>query len=187
VDLRVIDDFLDDPDSLRAWALTQEYEMPEQFYGMRSRSKGTYDTAGYRQRFEKALGGTTSNFIPVSGGAVWLSLADDQDRLPGVHADDIDPAAYGALLYLTPGGPADCGTSFWRNRMTGLERVTDLDEWNRNGGGPLDLTSFEEVERVEYLYNRVVVYPLNRLHSATRHFGVGIGDGRMHTMFWYVE
>ena len=113
-----------------------------------------------------------------------------------VHFDE--PADWMSLLvYLSPDAPADCGTSFWQHRATGLtakptrrdalrlnlsfeklKLMIEDDGWNRK--------SWIEVDRIGNVYNRAVMFPAGLFHSATHHFGHNLKDGRLYQSFHFL-
>lgn len=98
-------------------------------------------------------------------------------RIP--HYDSTDPAVFAAVIYLFH--RADSGTSFYRHRMTGYEKITGDNQenyrtaLNRNmkklgppareyANGSNDL--FERTHSVDSAFNRIVIYSGNVLHAA---------------------
>jgi len=98
-------------------------------------------------------------------------------RIP--HYDSTDPRVFAAVIYLfdRPGS----GTSFYRHRMTGYEKIgVDNKEnykaaLNRNmkdlGPPPREYTNgsnalFERIYSVDSAFNRIVIYSGNVLHAA---------------------
>jgi Family of unknown function (DUF6445) len=98
-------------------------------------------------------------------------------RIP--HYDCTDPRVFAAVIYLFDRG--NSGTSFYRHRTTGYERLTDDNEvnyraaLNRNmkqlGPPAREYTNgnsalFERTHSVDSAFNRMVIYPGNVLHAA---------------------
>jgi hypothetical protein len=90
------------------------------------------------------------------------------------HFDSVDPYYLAILHYL--GGTDDSGTAFYRQRATGIDRVTDANRavfiataereatgWHGYIGG--STPSFERIDAVEAVPDRVVVYQGSLLHS----------------------
>lgn len=95
------------------------------------------------------------------------------------HFDTSRKNQFAILQYLSRGNFD--GTCFFRHKQTGFERIYDSRvseyiescklHWNEYGlpesGYIGDSTSqFEAVSRVQYFYNRLLIYPVNLLHSA---------------------
>lgn len=101
------------------------------------------------------------------------SLAPIQ-RAP--HFDSTDPLYLAVLHYL--GGTDGSGTAFYRQRSTGIERVTDTNRAAFIGAAGRDAStwsgyigastpSFEQIGAVAALPGRIAVYPGSLLHSGT--------------------
>jgi hypothetical protein len=98
-------------------------------------------------------------------------------RIP--HYDTSDPGVFAAVIYLFD--RAQCGTSFYRHRATGYEKISADNEGNyktalnrnmKNFGPPArEYTNgsnalFERTHSVDSVFNRIVIYPGNVLHAA---------------------
>jgi hypothetical protein len=98
-------------------------------------------------------------------------------RIP--HYDSADPRVFAAVIYLFD--RAHSGTSFYRHRTTGYERIRDDNAQNykialnhnmktlgppareyTNGSSAL----FERIHTVDSAFNRIVIYSGNVLHAA---------------------
>jgi Family of unknown function (DUF6445) len=98
-------------------------------------------------------------------------------RIP--HYDSTDPRVFAAVIYLFE--RANSGTSFYRHRTTGYEKINDDNRDNyqtalnrnmknlgppareyTNGGNDL----FERTHSVDSAFNRIVIYSGNVLHAA---------------------
>jgi hypothetical protein len=98
------------------------------------------------------------------------------------------------LIYLTPGLPADCGTSLWMHKQTQLIDPPRTEDARKNNMKLKDLRElFEtdskqrnkwvEIDRIGYRFNRMVAYPSGALHSATKHYGGDLKNGRLYQTF----
>ena len=98
-------------------------------------------------------------------------------RIP--HYDSADPTVFAAVIYLFD--RPNSGTSFYRHRMTGYEKINDnnADNYraalNRNmkllGPPAREYTNgsnalFERIHSVDSAFNRIVIYSGNVLHAA---------------------
>jgi hypothetical protein len=98
-------------------------------------------------------------------------------RIP--HYDSTDPRVFAAVIYLFD--RANSGTSFYRHRMTGYEKIGADNEANykialnrtmKNRGPPArEYTNgsndlFERTHSVDSAFNRIVIYSGNVLHAA---------------------
>jgi hypothetical protein len=98
-------------------------------------------------------------------------------RIP--HYDSTDPSVFAAVIYLFE--RANSGTSFYRHRATGYEKITAdharnyqtaLNRDMKTRGPPAreymngSNASFERTHSVDSVFNRVVIYSGNVLHAA---------------------
>ena len=193
--LLVRDDFYPDPDAVRAIAQAMTYS---EYWG-RTGHMGdvAYLPRGIRRRFENILGMRITRWDddPEGGNATFYKAfsSGGEKEIPAVHWDE--PAGdVTAVVYLTPGLPPDCGTSLWQHRPTGLVHAPRAADARRLGTtvralrARLDRESTRrdrwlEVDRAGYRYNRMVAYGSGMLHSASRHFGSSLADGRIYQTF----
>lgn len=197
--LMAVDDFYPDPDRVRAKALSLDYEEPETLVGWRTRP---FQPRGIRERIEGLLRARINTWpddpedIYVSNGSFFFGLSSGaRAETPGVHFDT--PANYVALVvYLTPGAPPDAGTSLWLHRPTGLTANPTRADVRRLGStvgelvetigaDSLNRRKWTEVDRIGNVYNRAVFYRSGQLHSATRHFGSDLKNGRVYQTFGF--
>jgi len=191
----VRDDFYSDPLAVYRAALTAEYYEPEGYTGFHSRN--VYHEAGIRRRIEQLLGVKITRWDTdphECNGVFYQGFAlGERKETPGVHSDTpFDDITL--VVYLTPGLPADCGTSLWQHKRTGLSEpptVSDArrlkcklsalrDELERDSK---NRSRWIETDRLGYRFNRMVAYPSGLLHSATNHYGSSMADGRLFQTF----
>ncbi len=128
--------------------------------GVLEESSNIHDDASFFSIVNK----TRSNLLPLQ-------------RIP--HYDSTDPRVFAAVIYLFD--RANSGTSFYRHRMTGYEKISvdNKDNYraalNRNmkniGPPPREYTNgsnalFERTHSVDSAFNRIVIYSGNVLHAA---------------------
>lgn len=191
----VKDDFYADPVKVYHAAQTAKYHEPKNYTGFRS--KEVYHESGVKKKIERLLGIKINRWDTdpaEENGVFYFGYAKGkQKEIPGVHADwpheDIT-----VLIYLTPGLPLDCGTSLWMHKETKLTDAPTAADARRLNMKLNDLREkFEvdskkrnkwlEIDRIGYRFNRMVAYPSGALHSATRHYGSSINDGRLYQTF----
>ncbi|MDB5454546.1 MAG: hypothetical protein JWP92_131 [Caulobacter sp.] len=186
--LVVIDGLMAEPaglvDQIAATARFAPLEPAANFYpGVRAPAPSGYVEGlirALRPTLAAVFGAPPAGRAQVTCALSIASLPADQanliQRLP--HIDSAEPRRLAILHYLC--GPGFGGTAFYRHRATGFERVGP----ERSAGyfaalrqeledpaaapagyvaGPTPL--FDEVERVEAVFNRVIVYAGNRLHA----------------------
>lgn len=193
--LIVKDDFYEDPQKVYHEALNAKYHEPKYYTGLRSRS--VYHEKGVKQKLEKILGIKITRWDTDpkdENGVFYSGYAKGKNKeVPGVHSD-LPHDDITALVYLTPGLPVDCGTSLWMHKRTGLTdppTAADARRLKMKVSDIRDLFEEEtkqrnkwiEIDRVGYRFNRIVAYPSGALHSATKHYGSTIDDGRLYQTF----
>ena len=193
--LIVKDNFYSDPGKVYAASLQASYYEPEHVTGYRS--KAVYHEKGIKAKLEKILGIkiTRWDIDPLEeNGVFYQGLSKGKKKeVPGVHSDepynDIT-----AVVYLTPGIPPDCGTSLWMHKKTGLinpampadarrlkMKLHDLQ--TRLERESKDRSKWVEIDRAGYCFNRMVAYPSGVFHSATKHYGGSLKNGRIYQTF----
>jgi hypothetical protein len=191
----VKDNFYENIDEVLNAAKTAEYYEPEHVTGFRSTT--VYHQKNVKNKLEKILGIKINRWDtdPIEENGVFYQGFSKGKRkeIPGVHSDepfnDIT-----ILIYLTPDLPVDCGTSLWMHKATGLvDPATPQDA--RRLGLPFsklqemleeqstDRTKWIEIDRIGNRLNRMVAYPSGVFHSATKHFGSAINNGRIYQTF----
>ena len=173
----VVDDFLRDPDEVRALALAQDYDADLRFYkGLRTHERFLWPHL--REEFGRLLGRPVTEWLGHGANGVFQQTSH-QDPLVWHH----DSQGYAAAIYLTPDAPPGSGTSFWRDRTCGCRRRPTHPLEEARLGSPeavraaesvvYDPYNFEHadnwelVESVAGLYNRLVIWDASLIHSAT--------------------
>jgi hypothetical protein len=135
--IRVVDDFYAQPAAVVRRARTAAYFEPDDATGFRSHH--VFHERGVRARLQRLLGLRIVRWDtdPAEGnGIFYMGLSHGRQReVPAVHfdhpSDDVT-----VVVYLSPGLPADCGTSHWMHRATGLaDAPSAADAPHRPPGG----------------------------------------------------
>lgn len=202
-DYWLLDDALPDADVLRArclaktdWIEGYPYK-PESWPGLRAIPALEADELA---RIE--------DWVMQATGAkrLWVETATDGARLnhncvqvvgidecePRPHTDSRALCRYAAVLYLNPGVPDTCGTSFYRQRLPGGQRGGNqvLPPHNNLvealGTRFVAPDAFVEDVRVPHRYNRLLLYRANLIHSATGYWGDTLEQKRMAAVFFWM-
>ena len=188
-------DFYSDPEQVRRIALSMAFEPVEGITGYMTSL--VYHPAGIKRRLEHVLGTKITRWDddPDQGNGIFYQAFSrgEQKETPGVHYDEPDDDIT-VLIYLTPGLPADCGTSLWQHRATGLTNAPTQRDARR-----LNVTlsalrkrleqdsekrqKWIEIDRAGYRFNRMVAYASGMLHSASRHYGASLREGRVYQTY----
>jgi hypothetical protein len=185
----VVDNFYEDPDAVRKFALEQTYYPGEGAVGHRTRKQ--YFIEGVKEKFEeiiqmkiKSEGEHCWNTPGINGRFQYCEAG----TIRVVHCDE---QQYAGLIFLTPNAPPVCGTTFFRHKGTGRRHSEEID-WASGEGGQVfpgdtfkDLTRYEPVDVVGNVYNRCVIFDGHLIHSATEYFGSNQNNCRLHQMFFF--
>jgi hypothetical protein len=195
--LFIIDDFLRNPDAVRAEALRLNYAVEGRFPGLNSAEKLRID----------GLDEVVSNIVREPVRAPWtkdfshascrLSLASD-DQPGRIH---IDQSHWSGILYLSK--PEHCrgGTEFYRHLPTGTDRVP-MDPASLNAAGyssyeelqkdildkdGLDRSKWELTMTVPMRFNRLVLLQPHYWHTSGPGFGDSVENGRLVYLMFFLR
>lgn len=181
----IVDNFYENPDKIRQFALEQEYVeggFGRGFIGRRTHQQFLF--AGLKERFEEIVGRKITKWEEYGmNGRFQVAWAGE----PLVwHCDS---QTYGGVLYLTPNAPFQCGTSLYAHKKTRArtyyEEGWDV-EWGREGGTThLDGTAWEPVDVLGNVYNRLVIFDGSCIHSASQYFGSVMENARLFQLFFF--
>ncbi len=186
----VVDDFYKDPDAVRTLALEAEYEADLRYFkGIRSKEKFLFPWV--REEFMRLLGVTITDWLdqPANGS---FQKTTGEDPLVW-HSDT---QSYAAAIYLTttpaydgaPYSGVGAGTSFWRHSGYACRRPPTNAEAYADVYSDFNLThpdNWELVDRVGSVYNRLVLWDAQLIHSATSYEGFTSKDPRLVQLFFF--
>ena len=180
--LLCIDDFFRDPERLVAGAERADFiDVGSRYPGVRAPAPADY-VAQVLERLapllEAHFGAPPEDELELCAYSMVTTAPGDLcaiQRIP--HFDGPEPRRIAFLHYLCSGEQG--GTSFYRHRATGLERVTPertaeytarimseiKDKLPADGYAAGDSNYFERIHGVPAAFNRLIVYPGNTLHS----------------------
>jgi len=188
--IHVIDDFLDDPEAVRAAALALTYPAAtDEAYFPGRNSTERLAIPGLDDRLSQLAGAALIPTPKTVHGHARISIAGDTGR-GGVH---VDQSHWSGVLYLSDPGEADTGTDFYRHRASGMTRAPlTRDELARYGVDSFpamwsdvitphtnDMSKWEPVRRVGMKFNRLLFFRPWIWHAAGPGFGSTLEDGRL--------
>jgi hypothetical protein len=182
--LLVVDNFVADPEELVAGSRTKSFvTLAKYFPGVRTKAP-----LSYQQLFARRLKDLLLDYFQIEGRALSFSMCHyslvttpveklvDLQRVPHIDSPRRDGLASIHYLFKKSLG----GTAFYRHRQTGFESIDESrqDDYFRclyhelkgpdapppgyiNG----DTALFEEIAKQEGIFNRLLVYRRNSLHS----------------------
>jgi tetratricopeptide (TPR) repeat protein len=181
----IVDNFYENPDEVRQFALQQEYVeggFGRGFIGRRTEKQFLFP--GLKEKFEEIIGMKITE---------WESHGMN-GRFQNAHAGEplvwhCDSQKWGGMLYLTPNAPYQCGTTLYAHKQTRARTYYDNGwdaAWKDIPGDPhLDGTSFEPVDVLGNVYNRLVIFDASCIHSASEYFGTVMENSRLWQMFFF--
>lgn len=199
----IVENFYEDPDAVRAFALTQEFVAQPQYHkGKRTLRRFLFP--GIKERFEQILGCRIkmTRQETVDGQVKTVDCWDT--GVNGVFQSCIggdqlvyhsDMTTHAAAVYLSPDAPPRAGTSLIRSAATKgrtVEESAKLTKLSPDAcqnlmytGKLLDRMAWEEVDHLGNVYNRLVLWNGRMTHTATEYFGHDLQTSRLFQLFFF--
>ena len=175
----ITDNFYQNPDDVRAYALSQPFEVKGNYPGVRTKPWLPDDLKKSIQYIIQNAGGKVTNWHEHSGYTGAFQICTSADRT-WIHADSFN--GWAAVCYLTPNAPLSAGTALYRYKETGEEARAD------NTAPYLDGYDYTKWDRTDYIankYNRIVLYRGNMYHASLDYFGSDNSTGRLFQTFFF--
>jgi glycosyltransferase involved in cell wall biosynthesis len=174
----IVDNFYENPDSIRQHALTMEFKEDLRYYkGVRTTTH--FHPSGIKEAFESIMGQKLTSFDGGINGCFQITTAKD----PQVY--HYDNQTWAAMIYLTPNAPIESGTRLHRSKINGARHSSESHIDVAFTGGFLDSTKFDTVDSAANIYNRLVIMDARCIHSAGQYFGQNLNDGRLVHLFFF--
>lgn len=181
----VVDNFYEDPDAIRKFALEQEYVeggFGRGFIGRRTEKQFLFP--GLKEKFEEIMGMKITNWEEHGMNGRFQNCHSGEPLV--YHCDS---QRWGGMLYLTPEAPYQCGTTLYAHKKSRARTYYDQgwdDSWKDiPGDSHLDRTPFEPVDVVGNVYNRLMIFDASCIHSASEYFGTVMENSRLWQMFFF--
>jgi hypothetical protein len=179
-----ISDFYNNPDEVRDFILTQDFNVKGNYPGNRTKSFLDDNLKNIIQNIIKPTAGDVTWWGDENSGAFQYTTANDRSW---IHSDNTD---WAAVCYLTPDAPLSSGTGLFRNKET-KKRMWNIK--NSKYEVPLtddiseyyDMTKWELVDRIGNLYNRLIIYRGDLFHVSLDYFGKDLTTGRLFQTFFF--
>ncbi len=180
INLIIVDNFYTNPDSVRNYALSQEFSVKGNFPGGRTKPWLPDDVKSAIQ-WNMQFAGNITNWYNASAdegysGAFQLATAEDRTW---IHSDYHN--MWAGVCYLTPDAPHTGGTGLFRHKASGHYERTD----GRNDYEGYDYTKYDLIDRVGNRYNRLILYRANLFHASLDYFGNDKATGRLFQTFFF--
>ena len=202
-DFWILDDALPEPMAVRERCLaktdwTEGYpRKPESWPGLRAMPGLLADELeGIEAWVRKATGSSRLWTGEAPGGGSLnhncVQVVGEDECGPRPHTDSRKLCRYAAVLYLNPGVPDDCGTSFYRQRLPNGQLGGNMvagphaNLVEALGARFVPPNSFVEDIAIAHRFNRLLVYQGNLVHSATSYWGHELAEKRMAAVFFWM-
>jgi len=182
-----IDNFYNNPDEVRDYVLTQDFNITGNFPGKRTEPILNESTTEY-----------ISKLISYEGKVDWANNKEyngsfqytTKNDTSWIHADEYNHWA--GVLYLTPNAPLNSGTGIFKHKEAGLYKIPrmidgsiDRELTNKIYNDAGDISKWELVNYIGNVYNRLVIYQGDLFHTSLKYFGNNLEDGRLFQTFFF--
>jgi hypothetical protein len=195
----IVENFYENPDAVRAYALKQKYEYltdrkNAEYVFPGSRTLDIFDLDKKLQenilkKFISIFHNTEYDLMRWAVSTNFQSVTEEYGQ-GVIHTDENTILA--AVLYLTPDAPLESGTSLFKpnNTFNQDKYQLALDEGAarfRSGEIVMDTSyhsMFDEIVRVNNIYNTLIIYEGRHYHAANKFFGKSLEDSRLSQVFF---
>jgi len=188
-----VDNFLQDPDAVREFALQQQFHEGGWGRGhIGRRTNEQFLFPGLKERFEEIMGKRITKWEEHTENGKFQNCVAGEPLV--YHCDS---QQWGGLLYLSPEAPYSCGTTLYAHKESRARTYNDPGYYNDwcvdpelgeeiyYGGIHCDGTKFEPVDVIGNVYNRLILFDASCIHSASEYFGYNLKTGRLWQMFFF--
>jgi Family of unknown function (DUF6445) len=195
----IVENFYENPEKIRKFALEQKYrfcyEIPNAPYVYPgSRTKDLFDLdaelhAKICKKLVSVFHNAEHDFMGWTISSSFQSVSDKYNQ-GVIHTDH--NTIFAGVLYLTPDAPLDSGTSLYRknkkfDQSQYEQALADNDARFRADNIVMDTEyhkMFDEVVRVNNVYNTLILYEGRHYHSANKFFGKNVKNSRLAQVFF---
>jgi hypothetical protein len=182
-----IDNFYQDPDGVRAHALSLEYGVRGNYPGQRTEPFLNQSQFDIIQAAVEPLAGKITVWETEYTGSFQYTTARDRSW---IHADD--GCNWAGVCYLTPNAPITSGTGLFQHKATGLLRAPRLADGQIDHKlldqiylDSQDLTKWQMHQQIGNVYNRLILYRGDLFHTSLDYFGRDLLTGRLFQTFFF--
>lgn len=187
--LIITDDFYQDVDAVREFALNEPFDVEGNYPG--KRTKPFWDWPGLKSSIQSIVRNAAGEITFYESEYTSTFQYTTKNDSSWIHPDHT--TMWAGVCYLTPNAPVSGGTGIFRHKETGLERPPRLEdgsydsEWLEKHCWPnsRDFSKWDMTAMVGNVYNRLVLYRGDLFHSSLDYFGNDINDGRLFQTFFF--
>jgi hypothetical protein len=195
----IVENFYDNPDAIRKFALSQKYEFCHERKNLEyvypgSRTKDLFDLD--KNLHEKIIKKLISVFHNAEYDLMRWAVSTNFQSVTEEYKDGVihtdQNTIFAAVLYLTPNAPLNSGTSLYRKNKNFSEdqykkALAENDARFRAGEIKMDTSyhqMFDEIVRVNNVYNTLILYEGRHFHAAHQFYGKTLKDSRLAQVFF---
>jgi hypothetical protein len=186
---KIIDNFFDNPDEVRKFALDQLYEKDNtgSWPGARTREIAYIDSVFFNTLFN-FLEFSPTEYRIVSN----FQLTGESYEEGWVHKDK---SLYTGIFYLNKDPIANSGTSLYLDNECDTKFSDEKKQWIFGNKTSEEISKFrdennnqfKEIQNLENVYNRLIIFPGTVPHRANKFFGTNKEDSRLTLVFFVFE
>lgn len=195
----IVNDFYENPDAIRKFALAQKYQFcherpdfPYVYPGCRTQDLFKINPVLFSNICKKLISVYHNAEHDYMGWSISSSfqVVTAEYGQGVIHRDH--NTVFAAVLYLTPDAPLDSGTSLFKPNKTFDEAkyekaIGENDDRFKAGEIIMDTSyhsMFDEVVRINNVYNTLIIYEGDNYHAANQFFGDNNKNGRLAQVFF---
>jgi len=193
--LITIDDFYDDPDSIRDLALSCEYSQEGFSEGYKHGNApwaGKMSTASHSPNWVDAKISKLLNRhyrqMPQWDSGKFRNSNKGNKSTNVCHVNTIAKNHYAGVVYLNKNKNDVPGTTFYTHKETGSDfAINNQHILNLMKNGHNEDPTAWEVNMISYIkYNRLIIFPANKFHSPGNGFGTGKNTRLIQVFAWEI-
>jgi Family of unknown function (DUF6445) len=195
----IVENFYENPDAIRKFALAQEYtfchnrlNLEYVYPGSRTKDLFDLDSALHEKICKKLVSvfhNAENDHMRWALSTSFQSVTEEYKQ-GVIHTDQ--NTVFAGVLYLTPDAPLEGGTSLFKpnknfDEVKYQQALVDNDERFKAGEIAMRTdyhTMFDEIVRVNNVYNTLIIYEGRHFHAANQFFGKTLKDSRLAQVFF---
>jgi len=189
--LIIVDDFYNNVDEVRKFALSQPFDVKGNYPGVRTGCLINDSTRENIQKIVEPHGGKIIDWLESDEYTGSFQMATSRERT-WVHSDNVNnsylhdsPNYWGGVLYLNPDAPLEGGTSFYRSKVNKSIYNHNYDHLASDVYSQ-DMTKWDIATEVKNIYNRLILFRGDQWHSSSTYFGHDDETGRLTQVFFFM-
>ena len=189
--LIIVDDFYNNVDEVRKFALSQPFDVKGNYPGVRTGCLINDSTRENIQKIVEPHGGKIVDWLEHDEYTGSFQMATSRERT-WVHSDNVNnsymhdsPNYWGGVLYLNPDAPLEGGTSFYRSKVNKSIYNHNYDHLASDVYSQ-DMTKWDIATEVKNIYNRLILFRGDQWHSSSTYFGHDDETGRLTQVFFFM-